>query len=693
MITVNFNNLSKKWYDLIESFNITIKNSFKRENKIVMRGNLFIASPIIPKSLNEKCDFNHQYERFQSLIEELYIYKDDTLKKFLLEDFKGIFSIKDTNTKENLLQYFYKKSFHVIIKQENRINFIETKKTREEISFILLIIFRIKYFHVLILHNKLSKKEVNNSIIKANILKGVLLKYLKNSIILPINYKPRIELYIDFLICNNFSEYIGNEVPVIKDNKEFNRFFRQNYIKQNDSLIQSLFAIILNRKTVTLRNPIKSRNYPLIFNNTLEDLTRASQKNIKNARFDEMRKIKPYILKEYNIFKEIAQSEFIAIKKELIEDNIFSLFDTKMRKEIMLDGKDGNLSIRNSFVKIITEYIHNIKGETIEEINQNLIIKIGFISEVIIIIQYLDNQILDNKSIKNKNDIASNLISAAILRGVLTKYIQGTINSKYQFIVKKYVDAILFSVDVGQRIDKELNNFYSYKTTKWEVKEYKRKSEIVSLTNHIEVINELIIKTNQVHFNGDKSNLKYLDLYFRRILLTNTTLFSLITEMLCEIFNLSSKKRDDLISFSVAYGLALQVVNDNCDFVPSSRNENTTGRKSSDTMSDLKNKNITLPLIFHLKDEKNDLINEVLEKKDKKIDKDKEEEVFKSIKKGKWNSAIGKSIILGKEIGNIAKSYIKYNNNAGMFLKNMCDISIKNRFYNHFEFSKQKPNI
>jgi geranylgeranyl pyrophosphate synthase len=44
----------------------------------------------------------------------------------------------------------------------------------------------------------------------------------------------------------------------------------------------------------------------------------------------------------------------------------------------------------------------------------------------------------------------------------------------------------------------------------------------------------------------------------------------------------------------------LQIVNDICDFVPSGMNPGTHTKDANDALSDLKNRNITLPAMIHL---------------------------------------------------------------------------------------------
>jgi len=60
------------------------------------------------------------------------------------------------------------------------------------------------------------------------------------------------------------------------------------------------------------------------------------------------------------------------------------------------------------------------------------------------------------------------------------------------------------------------------------------------------------------------------------------------------------KHKKDILRYAFLLGLSLQLVNDVNDFVPSAYEKRTLAKDASDCFSDIKNKNVTLPILIHL---------------------------------------------------------------------------------------------
>lgn len=416
-------------------------------------------------------------------------------------------------------------------------------------------------------------------------------------------------------------------------------------------------------------------------------LSNTQKRKIHNRRFDEMRVTKEYIKTEYVIFQKIIQQYRLYTNNQL-RDYILHLFDRKMREEIK-NGKDTNVPVRAYFIRKVIEYLCEYDRDKYwtDARIKHLKHKLGFTVELIIIIQYLENQILDKKYISSDKELNQNLIAGNILRVLLFEYLEKEllkiIALRKVFKIIKAVREILLYVDLGQRIDKEFNNYEYYKKQDWTKSLNFDKNDLtLQINQHIQPIQGIIKKIQQEI--PEKSN--YIDLYFQRIFLTNVSLFSLSTKLIIELLASPSEVVANMKNYATCYGLSLQVVNDNHDFVNKEKGEETVAKKSTDAFSDLRNTNITLPLLYHLDKGYKRIIYDYLETKDLKIIEDYSEQIHYEIIQSR---AIRKSI----RIGQLAKYHLNYKNKNTPYLIDLCQISNWNRFYTHFYQKGKTQNL
>jgi len=420
-------------------------------------------------------------------------------------------------------------------------------------------------------------------------------------------------------------------------------------------------------------------------------LSNTQRKKIHNRRFDEMRETKEHLKVEYEIFKSIID-KYRLFEDDKLKDYCLQLFERKMSIK-MKNGKDTNVPIRAYFISKVMEYLCKYKkdvywtNDKIEYLKR----KLSFAAEAIIVIQYLDNQILDKKYISSDNELNQNLIASNILQSSLFEYLvqeltkDKKISLSKTFTIVSAIRKVFLYVDLGQRIDKEFNHFNSYKNTDWTKRpKFSPNSSTIEATNKISIIANIINYLQKE--TPQKAN--YIDLYFRRIFLTNVSLFTYFTELMADLLNSPPNIRESTSNFATCYGLALQVVNDNHDYVyiPSKNgNGGTVAKKSTDVFSDLRNKNITLPLIFHLDKNYKRLIEEYLKIGDINIIKDYSEQISKEVKN---SGAIRASINAGRLIARTAISFLDEKNEASPYLADVCGIAEWNRFYHAFYPSK-----
>lgn len=329
-----------------------------------------------------------------------------------------------------------------------------------------------------------------------------------------------------------------------------------------------------------------------------------SPKRISSARHSQMRKYTYNTKQEIDILRGLSM-ELGAYHDPIYLRKLFGLLNKK------LNHKKGS-SVRIFFARKLYEYFLH-EGASLSHLDEKVFtINIPFILEVVIIIQYLQNQIYDSKGgIYHLDQIQENIIVADRLKDLIVLYIDEAIEADCESknLIRKRVLQIFSHVNDGQWLESKFNTFETYQNIEQLISEGRlvnqlpqRKQENVQedLLTYRSVIETM------VEYATPEKEL-FVDLYLYRIYLTNTALFTLGAELIGELMQVPDEKRDQVRKFTTAYGLALQITNDNKDFIykvlgleGDVDGHSTIAKKKYDTMSDLKNKNITLPLIFHL---------------------------------------------------------------------------------------------
>jgi hypothetical protein len=285
-----------------------------------------------------------------------------------------------------------------------------------------------------------------------------------------------------------------------------------------------------------------------------------------------------------------------------IEERIFPLLTKRI----------NDLGIRSFFTRTIYHYIIEQAGMNDEVINapskQERIVfekKMPFVAEVIIAIQYYQNQILDGKGglksgqehlIKEKVD--QNLIASHYIKDALYEYIDREIypnDPTKNRLVTRAVRRIFRYVDLGQDMQDQwgtVEKFQSldkYISINPEIDQFIDK-EVICLCwdaickNGIAVKHEWFVKN-----------------YLLRIQLTSAALFTIMSELVMDLLNYKNEtKRSEIIRFSNFQGTLGQIVNDNNDYVLPEYNISTMSKIPEDAFADLRNNIITLPLIYHI---------------------------------------------------------------------------------------------
>lgn len=391
---------------------------------------------------------------------------------------------------------------------------------------------------------------------------------------------------------------------------------------------------------------------------------------MKNNRFEEMSLIQQEIKPELDKMGTFCPN---------IHKEVYTLLRQKLEK----------ISVRATFTRKIYEYVKVEMGSKYPIENEELFLKqLPFISEVVIIIQYFHNQVFDEKVGTNTNrKISNKVIYADIFKDLLYDYIDNEVVEKHRYTVHKYIRKMFRFCDVGQYLDKNFCTYEAYK--KGNFGGIKSINPEVDGFVDLKIVEDII---NEVkNFAPNKTD--FIDLYFRRISLTSAALFILSAELVMDLMDYKDEEgKNNISNFAKCYGLMLQIVNDNSDFVL--RKENLFGKNKSDICSDLKNKNITLPLIYHLEkcNKENSIIYSFLENNNSNIDENLGRFIFKELVN---NDSILKSIAIGKKINDVAKKCLSKNNAHYITLVSFLELGEShykaNKFY--YEFYTKKNQI
>lgn len=296
--------------------------------------------------------------------------------------------------------------------------------------------------------------------------------------------------------------------------------------------------------------------------------------------------------------------------------------------------------------------------------------KIPFVFEVIITIQYLHNQILDGKcGVVSGTKINDNLINANLLKDLLYEYIEEEFDITLAFRITKTVREVFRLVDLGQQVEKNWNTYDFFKA------ENKNISDQDTL-NYLAPLQGLEIFLEKLEEDLTPEHWAFTRIYLQRIYLTCAALFEKALTLMLDLTDYQGAERENLKHFAVNYGIMRQLVNDNADYIPSFFQLSTKGKAPEDALSDLHNRNITLPLIFHLDSEVSAYLLDYLEGKTQEI-KNQEADVFEEM----LNSfALLKSIQNAKILGESAKGYLNPTNPAFQFIADSCNIVQWNKF-------------
>jgi geranylgeranyl pyrophosphate synthase len=347
---------------------------------------------------------------------------------------------------------------------------------------------------------------------------------------------------------------------------------------------------------------------------------------------------------------------------------------------------ETGLPLRGYFVEVLLKYIR-FEGGTVRLDKHFTDVQFPFILEVLISILYYDNQILDRKyGINTLQRIGENLAKRNRLYDALLKYLRKDIENKE--IAEQVMDLVQEMhemVSIGQEWEREYNHYDS-----WQLPDAKDIHDFYALSGK-KIEKEVVFNTQKVLegiFQFPIQNIPFLDAYLSRIYMTNASLFVKTTEFILQNSSLKPEVKQNILCFSGLFGMMLQIVNDNADFVPESEGLTTSSKLSADALSDLRNTNITLPIALHLIRSKESKVKDFLDAAEQQPTLAEAHHVYS--KEIADSQAIYYSMSIGKALEKHALSLLNPQNPAFENFKDMTGVAGNNKYYRYFYGLKEQ---
>ncbi|MEQ1746181.1 MAG: hypothetical protein ABMA02_12195 [Saprospiraceae bacterium] len=357
--------------------------------------------------------------------------------------------------------------------------------------------------------------------------------------------------------------------------------------------------------------------------------------------------------------------------------------------------KFSNISIRGFFVYALYEYIREqarLEGHKLQLTRRKRLFdtQLPLVFELIISAQYLVNQILDGKGGVLKNQtydmakVKENTLAASYLKDVLYEYVETTIfpnETRKAQTVQRYIRQAFQIVDEGQLLEQRYSSFVNFQNGFAIPPPF---SAFASRLLNQELEDELW-NTFQ---NAGLSNAheSFTRFYLQRVFCTNAAPFALMTDLVLDLTGYDGPQRENIRRFGRSFGMLAQLVNDLTDLLPMRFEQDTIAKIPEDAYSDLRNDNITLPLIFFL-DQNPDYPYPSL--RHDLHTSEKQDAVFELLKPLCRTTLIP---MLREWAGQTKRTWLSRGNPNYAFFGDVISIARNGRYFNHFgKIEKKQP--
>lgn len=289
------------------------------------------------------------------------------------------------------------------------------------------------------------------------------------------------------------------------------------------------------------------------------------------------------------------------LSQQNLQDAIpFTSEQSLLWKRLNVKNNDGKVkpSIRLYFIHKLHQYVTGFPLEN--TLDNDLVRKIGVVAEYCITLLYLDNHLQDHKfGVHNEKSRERNREDYTATKILLDEFVKTQFNGITKQRISQTVSKLFASFEVGMNLDDKAltyeammsDNTGQHHKIDQELENMARVEEFVAILNSYKPQKFLPIKQQN-----------YLRLLLTRAYLLNAAFYQLFAELIIDLFGDEGKDYSKLICFSRTYGLAQQLVNDNCDYLPVSYGYTTVCKLPEDTFSDLRRRLITLPILLFFQD-------------------------------------------------------------------------------------------
>ena len=268
-------------------------------------------------------------------------------------------------------------------------------------------------------------------------------------------------------------------------------------------------------------------------------------------------------------------------------------------KRLNAEGQDGNAkpSVRLYFIKKLSQYLSISSFD--DSIRDEEVGKIGAVGEYCITIMYLDNHLQDGKyGVTNEASIQKNRAERAQTKDALDHYILTQFSGYTQERISQTVEKLFWLYEEGMKLDKYALTYENYQTNN----QHQLHRLNVEVDRYVNVDDFVEVLTNYKpqKYGSVLPQKNYLRLLLTRAFLINAVFFQVFAELMIDLYGNSLFSYPRLIEYARMFGIAQQLVNDNCDFLPISYGYTTVCKLPEDTFSDIRRGLITLPMMLHL---------------------------------------------------------------------------------------------
>lgn len=305
--------------------------------------------------------------------------------------------------------------------------------------------------------------------------------------------------------------------------------------------------------------------------------------------------------------------------------------------------------------------------------------QLPFILEAVISIQYYHNQILDGKggvTPRNAYRIKINMLKGNLLERELENYVEEVVDIKWRAVTLKLLRKVLQVVDIGQCLEQDCTKFKHWHQTGDRPHPFEEKMLLYGLSEQ-QIIKGTTCMTQRC-FSIPERQFRFLYRYFERIFLINSPLFNGACALISDHLRVSQKTANLTKGFANYFGIMLQVVNDVSDCALIENSLDNAEKDPSDTFSDLRNRVLTFPLVYHLNQNPDGRTMEYLKSRKKNIDLETITACYQEMIE---SYSLFQGIELGRKLRDKALIFIHNDNAYRLMINDLCSLADKNQFY------------